>query len=579
MKSEKYLRFKEFVSVNRRLMVAVIVSLIGVLGLQSFLNISSTQCLGIADSKESTIAYETPVVVKRIFVIPGQAVKKGQPLVEVEPVDTNMRVIAAQTELESLQSERKVRDTLLGTLGKSAAPSEDDPLARKIAGMQKQVDELKRQQGQAVRYAEEDGSVATVAFRPRDQVPPFTAIITLNPDSPNLVYGFIHESRLAEFKLGDHVIIEPVSDRSRFAEGKVISLGSRITPFPERFQMVQNNRPTFFGRELVVSLPLKNQILIGEKVQIRTDSPSVIKELGFQAFADSNSQDSRSVNVADHLPFEAGGMVFLPESKSLLIVSDEERDGASPFWLLPIDAPEKAANLEISGIEKVDDLESITQSGSHFYAMSSLSRTKKDKVKKDRNLILRFKLGGHGVQVDRALDMRSALVEVLRGAAFLRQISADIEDLEIEGFTMSGNDGYMALKKPRLPDGSSVVIRIDNLAARIENQNLAQLEVEMYTIVKLDTRDCENPARITDMIKTDSGLYILSNCKKSERIGQLWFLANNAPAQQAVQLATFRRGRPEGLAFGPENGQIFVSSDNGADKGSDLLKMTLTEER
>jgi hypothetical protein len=272
-------------------------------------------------------------------------------------------------------------------------------------------------------------------------------------------------------------------------------------------------------------------------------------------------------------------MVYLEESKSLLIVSDEANKNTSPFWLLPVDAPHDAVNLSITGVDKVDDLESITRSGSHFYAMSSLSRNKKDKNKDERNLILRFSLTDQGIHVNRALDMRTPLIDVLRGSTFLRGISADLEDLEIESFTMNGSDGYMALKKPQLPDGSSVVIRIAGLAGRIESQNLNALDVEMYTIIKLDTRDCKDPARVTDMVKTDTGLYILSNCKKSEKMGQLWFLANNAPAQQAVQMATFRRGRPEGLAFGPEKGQIFVSSDNGGDKGSDLLKMILTEER
>ncbi len=578
MKSERWLRLKEFVALNRRLVVAVAIALFGVLGLQSYISISSTQCLGIADSKETMIAFETPVLVKRVFVIPGQLVKKGQPLVEVEPAEINLKLMEIQTELESLKSERKVRDTLLGSLGKKA-PDGDDPLSRQIAGFQKQAEELKRQQGLSVRYAEEDGAVATVAFRPREQVPPFIPVITLTPTSPNLVYGFIHENRLSEFRLGDRVIIEPVAAPHRHAEGRVISLGSRIAPFPERFQTGTTQRPTYFGRELVVSLPMKNQVLIGEKVQIRAVGPSMLDELGFQAFADSENGIAVSEKIGEKMPFEAGGMVYIPESQSLLIVSDDQDKGGSPFWILPLADPASASNVVVNGLEKVDDLESITRLGANFFAMSSLSRSKKDKVKTERSLIVRFTLGANGIQVDRAIDMRTPLLEALRGAAFLQGISADLDQLEVESFTMADADGYMALKEPRMPDGSSVILRLPNLAARIEANQLQGLELEMYTMIKLETRECKDPARVTDLHKTDSGLYILSNCKKSEKTGQLWYLANNTPAQQVVHVTSFRNGRPEGLAFGPEKGQIFVSSDNGGENGSDILKMILPEAR
>lgn len=573
----KFRNLKEFVRMNTRLSIAVVVALLGVIGLQTFLEATSTQCLGIADSKETTIAFETPVIVKRIFVIPGQMVKKGQPLIEVEPVEVNLKLMEVQTELDSLTSERKVRNALLGTFDRKIGGAED-PLGRQIEGLAKQVEELKRQQGLSVRYAEEDGAVATVAFRAREQVAPFLPIITLTPAAPNLVYGFVHESRISEFRLGDRVLIEPVSEPGRFAEGRVISLGSRIAPFPDRFQMGSVNRPTYFGRELVVSLPLKNPLLVGEKVKIIGESGSALKELGFQAFAESSSE-SASEKIGEELPFEAGGMVYVAESKSLLIVSDDAEQGKSPFWLLSLANPNSPMNVGVDGTLKIDDLESITRSGSGFLAMSSLSKNKKDQVLPERNLLVRFTLGARGVQIDRALDMRSPLIEALRGALFMRGISADLEELEVESFTLHDSDGYMALKKPQMPDGSSVIIRLPNLAARIEASRLQALDIEMYTMVKLETRECATPARVTDLVKTENGIYILSNCKKSEKTGQLWYLPNNAPAQQISQVTTFRRGRPEGLTFGADRAQIFVSSDNGGKKGSDILKMTLSETR
>ncbi len=573
MKSETWRDFKDYLESNRRLAIAVVCALAGLAALQGFVGQANMECLGIADSRETTIAFETPVVVKRIFVLPGQAVRKGQPLVEVEPLELNMKLLELTTELESLRSEKKVRDSLMKSFGKASGGI--SPMEQEILGLQAQVDELKKQKAQAVRYAEEDGVVATVAFRPREQVPPFTPVVTMSSSVPNTVYGFIHENRMAEFRVGDRVSIEPLMNKGRVANGKIISLGNRITAFPERMQIAGQARPTFFGRELVISLPIENQLMMGEKVRIHAGQKIRFSELGFQAYADSDDKALASQTLAEALDLESSGMIFMKDLNSLLVGSDETGPNGSPFWLVSLADPFKPVNLHMTGLNKFDDLESMTVSGDKFFAMSSLSRSKKDKVKRERSLIVRFTVKDGAAKVERAIDMRTPMFDNLKLQPLLRGLSAEIDNLEIEGFSMDGDDAFFALKEPRFPDGTSVILKVRGLGQQIESGRIDHLDLDVHSMVKLDSRLCDEPAKITELIKNKSGLVILSNCRRSEKTGQIWFLADNAPTQQVEMLTSLRNGRPEAMAFGADRNTLYVGSDNGKKKGSDLIKVEI----
>jgi multidrug efflux pump subunit AcrA (membrane-fusion protein) len=576
MKSDALQDWKEFFQANKKLVIATIVSAFALLALQGYIGGANTECLGIADSKETMVSFEVPVVVKRIFVLPGQVIKKGQPLLEVEPAELNMKLLEVQTELEALRSEMKVRDQLLAGFGKKAAKP-GNPIATQVAGLQAQYDELRRQQSNSVRYAEDDGVVATVAFRPREQVHPFVPVITLTSNVPNLVYGFVHEARVSEFNVGDEVIIEPVTAKSRRSTGRVVSVGNRIAPFPERFQTGAQQRPTYFGRELVISLATENQVLIGERVSIRGSNRLRFSDLSFQAFAaDPLKQgDLNSQVLAEGLDLEAGGLLEMPTRDSLLVVSDDDGPNMSPFWLFDLKNPGQPKNLTMKGLIEISDVESLTASGGRMYAMSSLTPNKNGKIKPERNLVVRFSLDGDSVVVDRALDLRAPLQEALARQTLLRSISGQLDTAEVEAFAMDGADGYLALKEPQMPDGSSIVLKARGLADQIEAGRIGALDLEVFAMVKLMAPNCENAGRITDIVRIRSGFLVLANCKKSEKSGQIWHLTEMAGQQTATMISSLRGGRPEGLALGADGKTLYVTSDNGNKKGSDFLKLEL----
>lgn len=586
--------FLDFLDMNRRLVIAVLIGSVCLLGMQFFVSNAAKECIGIADTKETIVSFEVPVLVKRVYVLPGQTVKKGQPLLEVEVPEIKLKLLEVQTMLESLESEQNVRNVLLGSFGsgkeaKNGKVGSNSPIAQEIAGLRRQVAELKNQEAQAVRYAEADGVVATVAFSAREKVAPFAPIITLTPFVPNFAYGFINEKVTSEMKVGEKVIIEPINDRTRFATGRVISIGARITAFTDRLQMVNTSQssgrggngfgggstPMYFGRELVVSIDPKNSIVIGEKVHIRTQEQSRFPELGFQAFADDVNLGAPTTSelLSAAMQMEAGGLALADGQGTMISVSDEVGPNGSPFWMLTGEKFDTYTNLPMRGLKKIDDVESISLSGGFYYALGSQSRNKSGEIKRPRNLIARFTIDPQGAAVDRHFELREPLIAALQNIPILQNIHPRLDLIEIEGFTVNGGDAFVALKEPQMPDGSTVILKLPGFIRQLDENNVTSVLAEIYAVVRLDSQ-CDAAARVSDLMKTPTGMLVLGNCKRNESMGEVFWLADFDPSHHLSTIATLRGGRPEGMIVGADMKTIFVVSDNGK-KGSDLIRLTV----
>jgi hypothetical protein len=579
MKSKDLSSFIEFVYVNKKLLIAVVIAVVCVLNIQYFTVTSAASCLGVADSKETAISFESPVVVKRVFVLSGETVRKGQPLLEVEPAELNMKLVELETQLQSLLSEEKVRSSLLKTfVSEKSVIDGTSPLEQEILGLRQQVEQLKKLQQQSVRYAEDDGVVASVSFKANEQVAPFQIIMTLNSLVPNLVYGFIHENYVAEFKVGDEVVVETITKMKKTARGKVASIGSRIVSFPERLQSLSGTK--FWGRELIVSLPYQNKLLMGEKVQIKSQKAIQPPKSGLLAYADSalfgKKSEPEAKLLALGMPFEASGLIAVTSMQGLLTVSDEDGPKKSPFWYHPIKNISDAKNFGLVGIDSIEDLESVGFDQGQYYAMSSLGANRSDKVKEKRNLLIRFNIKDEIIVVDRRIEMRSLLIDLIKKTPVLRDIEPKIEDdLDVESLTLSEGDAYLGLKSPQLKDGSSVVFRIKDFTKQIEKSDVKTLNGEIYALIKLEDIKCESSSRITDLVKTKTGLIILSNCRGSDSFSQVWWLANNAPSVTASLVASLHIAKLEGMALAEDFESLILSSDRGGKNGSDFYQLQI----
>jgi hypothetical protein len=488
-----------------------------------------------------------------------------------------MKILSLETSIESLESEQKVREVILGSIDDEQVKQNErdiSPLAKEVDGLRRQLLALKRQKSLAVRYAESDGVVATVAFKPGEQIPPLQSIVTLTSVTPNLVYGFINENLPSPFNVGDAVDILPLAGKGRSAKGRVVSVGSRIIEFPTRLQTIGNQK-LFFGREVLVSIDDQaNQIVMGEKVQILTREPRSKTTLGAEAFAESQFISMTTDRLAENLPMEASGLSFTPGDKGLLAVADETGPAGSPFWHFDGTSITKPVNLQMQGLKEIDDVEAITFKDGRYFALTSLSLNKKGQSKHERRLLVRATLENQKVIVDRSVDLRTPLLKALKKLPVMQVLSSELDrKIEVESLTIQGNDAFIALKEPVMPDGSSIILKLVGLIDQLDKGQIDDVTAEIVAILRLEATGCAEPARISDLIKVDKGLFILGNCRRSEKAGGLWWRADIANPGQVSLLAKLQNGRPEGMALTQDKQTVYLVSDNGNKNGADLMKL------
>ncbi len=232
-----------------------------------------TSYFGIAEAKEIGVAFEFPVTIKRIHVIPGQKIAKGDLLVELDQRDLELKINSARLGLEELRSQVRVNEQLAAEVrrprrvkGQKDERSEASPLSYEIARIEAELDLLSMQKKALRSFAEFDGTVVTVSHTTGETLSPYTPVLTLSRSSPVTVVGFIEENVRSSAELDQEVIISSLPDPSRRVVGKIAALGNRIAPFPRRLVPVPNLE--VFGREVVIAIPAQNPLIVGEKVRV-----------------------------------------------------------------------------------------------------------------------------------------------------------------------------------------------------------------------------------------------------------------------------------------------------------------------
>ncbi len=157
-------------------------------------------------------------------------------------------------------------------LAKSSNKTEAEALHR-------EMDLLKQQQQELTIVAKESWVVASVDVRDGEKISSFTPIVTLTHKKVSLVRGYINEKVYSEIQVGDEV--EVVSGSGEHMNGTVIGMSSRIVPYPVRLLKMVDM--PLYGREVMIRIPEKNRLLLGEKVSIaeKTKMPNLLKESAF----------------------------------------------------------------------------------------------------------------------------------------------------------------------------------------------------------------------------------------------------------------------------------------------------------
>lgn len=587
---------------NRKLTVAWIVCVLGVVIMGLRASSYSTSFLGIAESRESIINFEFPVTVKRVHALPGQVVSKGELLAELDQPDLDAKIRSTRSQLEKLQAERSLKHEM-GRLAANSAPAAVegdgnffDPLSSDIKNLELELKILESRERNLYVFSEIAGVVGSVNFKRGERVAPYATILTVSPRSPTRVLGFIHESLHSSVKVGQRMIVSSVADPTKTLEGTVVSVGSRIVELPAR--MARANVPVW-GREVQVELPAfaseANPFLLGEKVQIQ---PPTFASVGFStALAEPKVEKAPAsaagpvaavgepeiielpASVKARSKFEPSGILYLPDLRKFAVISDDTDDEDQPYvFLLNPDGTLDTNILLVNGLSKISDVESIaSENEKEFYLVSSMTKNSKGNRKKGRTLISRVRREGTLLTAVKTVSLRDSIVAALHSSplASLRGLQSQFEDdLEIEATLIQGGKFIAALKHPLDEQGRTLVLDLGSISDIMTRGRVLAKDVSIWKTLTFPLFNSKS-VHVTDLVPLDEGRFAISTMSKGHgKTGRVWLL--DAKSEEPTLLATFPAYTPEGLAFEPKSRELMVVFDEGSDDAR-FIKIKIPE--
>lgn len=551
------------------------VAVVAVLSMSAFLSSSTMSFQGVAGSRESNVNFEYPVEIRRVHVMPGQRVKKGDLLLELNQSDLNTRIRQLSASLGKLKAERAVRDQLNSAVGNVSGELRNDPLLIEIREQEEELSFLEKQKKNLYVFSDIDGIVGSVNFRKGEKAPSFSSLVTLSSESPTFVQGFIHERMHSEIQIGARVKVASMSQAGYEVKGTVVSIGSRIIEMPPRLTNAVNIGVPVWGREVIVQIPESSRLLLGEKVAI---APSVSLFPSLTAHAEEEVDVTAGKkfapkpiavpgSLANRTSFEPSGAVYLPELKKFLVVSDDTDNLDSPYvFLMSEDGEVDEQVLRVPGLSELIDLESISADGDRIYLMTSMSTRKKGGLKKERNLFVRVRRSGLELKDTETVNLGKLLREALLASpnSVLRELGRSAHDLDVEGHAIRNGNLLIALKAPRLDDDVTAILNLGSVEHLFRKGAIESLGVWKA----LALRDEHGEYHASDLVFRDGAAYILGTSRKDDR-GSLWRLDEGSNQPKLIRL--FEGVNPEGIAFDSAHDRVLITFDQGTETPQYML--------
>lgn len=653
--------------------IAVLIA--AVVGIIVYSDGETTTFQGFAESNETMINSETPVSIKKILVMEGDTVYKGQKLAELESQELSLRIAEIRSQLlqietkrgmsekeikskilqnkaaeraviselraqiQTLENQLKINKELAGGL-KSVRISDSvrNPIEIQIESLESAIVErrkefaeihrmyskmlesgetpeeaqeeklkaelasLEEQNSNMAVYAPFEGIVGSVFikngngekvfFKGGEKIAAYSPILSIVNKEPSFVKGYIPESQFSVIKIGDEVTISN-SQSPQQITGIVTGLGGRIIPLPVR--LLKNQNIALWGREIVVKIPENNGFILGEKVSITCGS-NVWDNLA-RAFSVTQSKlsakerDKKKLNKSrqdltpapspawrgedrplpgtsiqwnGQVKIEASGAVFVPETGNFLVVSDET-EKKTPL-LFEVGKNGETKTISINNFSKINDLESIAKESENTYLiMSSLSYSKKGKLKPERRILARVTFSNGEANLEKAVDFYEILRDFAEkstseAADFLRKGIAE-KTIDIEGMFVIDNSLFIAFKNPILNE-NGIIFEISGYETVFAEKRISESQIKTMFV------DVPRERRISDIyMQSPDKFYYTASCN-SEKCGGLYRFENG----KSALIKDFKELKPEGIAIDGD-GNFFIFFDLGQNENSRFLNL------
>ena len=545
----------------------------------------------------------------------------GLKSVKIKKSDSVRNPIEIQIEsLKSAIAERKKEFAEINRMYKKMLESGETPEIAEAEKLRSELAVLEEQNSNMAVYAPFEGIVGSVFikngngervfFKGGEKISAYSPILSIVNKEPSFVKGYIPESQFSVIKTGDEVTIS-ASHNLKPVTGVVTSLGGRIIPLPTR--LLKNPNIALWGREIVVRIPENNGFILGEKVSItfgrnawdnlaealsiprsklsakETDKKKLNKTRN-ETYQETSLRNGGGENRPHPVPLhcgegensenetcqvtslqwdgnvkiEASGAVFVPETGKFLVVSDETEKKQPLLFEVGKDGETK--KIEIKNLNKINDLESVAKvAGDKYLIMSSLSYSKKGKLKPERRILAEITFSDGEARLEKTVDFYEILKNFAEkpgsdAAKFLKNGISE-KTIDIEGMSVLGNSLFVAFKDP-LSGGKGVIFEIEDFDTIFSAKKIDEKQLKMLFV------DVPQERRISDiyMLSRDK-FYFTASCL-SEKCGGLYRFENG----KSGLVRDFPELKPEGIAV-DESGNFFIFFDLGQHENSKFINL------
>lgn len=599
--------FLEFFRTNALYLLIWSIAIFTVFGV-NMLTKNTHSFVGVTVSKELNINSKYPVVVKSLKVLPGQFVQAGHLLAELDRPDLNLRINEVSHRLEELLSQYNLNTELNGELTSLVESNEkesskkekkeeiaqieedeqesEDSLGIQIRSLEKELKILFKEKQELYIFSEFSGNIGSINFKEGESVSPFQTIISMHEKTPTLVKGYIHENIYKTVQIGKEAKVSNLSGQfSTIAT--VVSVGSKIIPFPQRFLRSFNEQ--IYGREVILQIDPENSFILGEKVflevikgpsqKVKTKTKRTIAD-EFEKLKNKYSFITRPVELSEEHTIEPSGLLYLEDLQKHALVSDDTYKNKPIVYLINDEGELDQQVLKVDGIKKLKDLEAISiDEKGMIYLAASQSRNKKGKVDTARNMLVKLSRNGFDLKVEGKIELRlllAKLVRMNRYKTWARLISKKKKDkktqlvIDVEGIAIAANTLYLGLRNPVGKNKEVAILKIKNLNKLFDDEKLKSKDISLWRLMRLPVKSkMDMHEGISDLMIKDDVMYFTTANNKTNDSGRVFKLAMEKGAKPQ-EIARFEDQRPEGISFSNALNKFMIVFDSNTGTGQNL---------